>query len=171
MSASDVNVVAAWRARTWALGRQGWACAACGRVSLARRRACAACGKAAGVRAVPLPGRGMVVALSPAGGAVEHLDQVTGRKAALLVELDGGQARIACLLTHADSLSLLPELRGQPVRLVVRRIPLALGDSEPIPYGIKAALDLETRGALKSKAAAARATDREGEAGAKKEQE
>ena len=42
---------------------------------------------------------------------------------------------------------------GQPVRLVVRRIPLAIDASEPIPYGLKAALDLETRAALKSAAA------------------
>jgi uncharacterized OB-fold protein len=146
-----VNVVASWRGRAAMLGRRGWACGACGRISLARRRVCAGCGAAAAMEQVALPRRGSVAALSPAGAAVEHLDQVSGRRAALLVELDGGRGRIACLLSHADSMTLFGELRGQPVRLAVRRIPLALGGDEPIPYGIKAALDLETRSALRSR--------------------
>ncbi|HLU65541.1 MAG TPA: hypothetical protein VKZ63_04670 [Kofleriaceae bacterium] len=148
----SANVVAAWRGRAALLGREGWACVACGRISLARRRACVACGSTAGAERAPLPRRGAVAALSPAGAAVEHLDQVTGRKAAVLVELDGG-ARVACLLAHADSVSLMAELRGQPVRLAVRRVPLAVGAREPISYGMKAALDLETRSRLKEQAA------------------
>jgi uncharacterized OB-fold protein len=151
---SGGNVVAAWRDRAALLGRQAWICGACGRPSLARRRLCAACGAPAEARREPLPRRGTVVALSAAGAAVEHLDQVTGRKAAVLVELEGG-GRVACLLAHADSVSLLAHLRGQPVRLAVRRIPLAVAGGDPIPYGLKAAVDLETRAAIKAKAAAA----------------
>ena len=145
------NVVASWRGRGALLGREGWRCAACGRLALARRRVCAACGAEGRAERAPLPRRGTVAAVSVAGAAVEHLDQVTGRKPAVLVELEGG-ARIACLLAHADSVSLAAAVRGQPVRLAVRRIPLAVDASEPIPYGLKAALDLETRAALKASA-------------------
>jgi uncharacterized OB-fold protein len=148
-----VNVVATWRGRSALLGRQGWRCAGCGALALARRRICTGCGAVGRAEPAPLPRRGTVAAVSVAGAAVEHLDQVTGRKPTVLVELEGG-ARIACLLAHTDSISLAAAVRGQPVRLAVRRIPLALGDSEPIPYGLKAALDLETRAALKAKAAA-----------------
>jgi uncharacterized OB-fold protein len=156
MSAGFTNVVATWRERAAALGRQGWRCAACGRIALARRRVCATCGKPARAERAALPARGTVVALCSAGAAVEHLDQVTGRRAAVLVELGGGQ-HIACLLAHADSIALLPALRGQPVRLAVRRMSLAVPDGEPIPYGLKAAVDLETRSALKAQAKAAKA--------------
>jgi uncharacterized OB-fold protein len=159
------NVVAAWRARSWALARQGWACPACGRVSLVRRRACAACGQVGAAQPAALARRGTVAAACSAGAAVEHLDQVTGRRAAVLVELEGG-ARLACLLAHADSLSLMGELVGQPVALAVRRIPLALADDEPIPYGIKAVLDLETRATLKAR----RAAESRAEPGVTKEQ-
>jgi len=145
------NVVATWRGRGALLGREGWQCGACKRFTLARRHVCAGCGAVGRAEAVPLPRRGTVSALSMAGAAVEHLDQVTGRKPAVMVELDGG-ARIACLLAHVDSMTLAPSLRGQPVRLAVRRIPLAVDASEPIPYGLKAALDLETRAALKEAA-------------------
>ncbi|HEY8143080.1 MAG TPA: hypothetical protein VIG06_10425 [Kofleriaceae bacterium] len=146
------NVVASWRGRGALLGREGWRCGACQQLSLARRRVCAGCGAVMRAEPAPLPRRGTVAALSMAGAAVEHLDQVTGKKPAVLVELEGG-ARIACLLSHADSMTLAAALRGQPVRLAVRRIPLAIDASEPIPYGLKAALDLETRAALKSAAA------------------
>jgi uncharacterized OB-fold protein len=145
------NVVATWRGRGALLGREGWQCAACKHIALARRRICVACGAEARALPAPLPRRGIVTALSVAGAAVEHLDQVTGKKPAVLVELEGG-TRIACLLAHADSISLAAAVRGQPVRLAVRRIPLAIDDSEPIPYGLKAALDLETRAALKANA-------------------
>jgi uncharacterized OB-fold protein len=168
----DVNVVASWRERRTMLAREGWACTACHRVSLARRRVCSACGALAVARQVPLARTGVVAALCAAGGAVEHLDQVTGRKAAVLVELDGGRAGIACLLAHADSVSLMGELRGQRVRLAVRRIPLAVPDSDPIPYGFKAALDLDTRAALKAAAGKqAKAAEAPAEPGPKKEQE
>jgi uncharacterized OB-fold protein len=152
----EVNVVAAWRGRATALTRQGWACSACGRLSLARRRICAACGQLAGATVAALPRHGTVAALCPAGGAVEHLDQVTGHKAAVLVELDGG-ARLACLLAHADSVSLHARLRGEQVRLAVRRIPLATGAAEPLHYGLKAAVDLATRVRLVAAAAASAA--------------
>jgi uncharacterized OB-fold protein len=150
------NVVATWRDRAGALGRQGWRCAACGRIALARRRLCAACGQPARAERAELPRRGTVAAVCNAGAAVEHLDQVTGRRAALWIELGGG-ARVACLLAHADSIALLGELRGQPVRLAVRRMSLAVADGDPIPYGLKAAVDLETRIALKAKVKAAKA--------------
>ena len=154
----DVNVVAAWRGRAAALAREGWRCGGCGRLSLARRRICAGCGHAGEPAAAPLPRRGTVTALCPAGGAVEHLDQVTGHKAAVLVELEGG-ARLACLLAHADSVSLHPRLRGEPVRLAVRRSPLGAGEREPLQYGLKAAVDLETR--VRLVAAAAEAAKKE----------
>jgi uncharacterized OB-fold protein len=144
------NVVASWRARAALLGRAGWRCAACGRLALAHRRVCTGCGAVGRAEPAPLPRRGTVAALSVAGAAVEHLDQVTARKPAVLVELEGG-ARVACLLAHADSITLAAAVRGQPVRLAVRRIPLAVAASEPIPYGLKAALDLETRAALKAR--------------------
>lgn len=144
---SFTNVVATWRDRAAALGRQGWRCAACARISLARRRICAACGQPARAVRAGLPRQGTVTAVCGAGAAVEHLDQVTSKRAALMVELAGGQ-RVACLLSHADSISLLSELRGQKVRLAVRRMSLAVPDGDPIPYGMKAAVDLETRAAL-----------------------
>jgi uncharacterized OB-fold protein len=143
------NVVASWRGRAALLGREGWQCAACKRLSLARRRVCLGCGAVGKAERAALPRRGRVTALSVAGAAVEHLDQVTSKKPAVLVELEGG-ARIACLLAHADSMTLAAAVRGQPVRLAIRRIPLAIDGSEPIPYGLKAALDLETRAVLKS---------------------
>ncbi len=146
------NVVASWRGRGALLGRDAWRCRGCQHLSLARRRVCVACGQETAVERAPLPRRGTVAALSVAGAAVEHLDQVTGKKPAVLVELEGG-TRIACLLAHADSMTLAAALRGQPVRLAVRRIPLAIDASEPIPYGLKAALDLGTRAALKASAA------------------
>jgi uncharacterized OB-fold protein len=152
-----MNVVAMWRARAGALGREGWKCRACGRLSLVRRRLCAGCGALTEAVRAPLPRRGQVAALSSAGAAVEHLDQVTGRKPALLVVLAGASseagARIACLLCHADSVSLLGDLRGHPVRLAVRRISLSLGDDEPIGYGVKAAVSLETRRQLMARRA------------------
>lgn len=143
------NVVASWRARGALLGRTGWRCAACGRLALARRRVCLGCGAVDRAEPAALPRRGTVAALSVAGAAVEHLDQVTARKPVVLVELDGG-GRVACLLAHADSMTLAAAVRGQPVRLAIRRIPLQIGPSEPIPYGLKAALDLDTRAALKA---------------------
>lgn len=153
---SDADVVARWRDRALALGRQGWRCDGCGAVALVRRRRCAACGGEAIARA-PLARTGVVRAASNAGAVVEHLDQVSGRKAAVWIELEGGGA-MACLLAHADSVSLLGEVRGQPVRLAVRKQVLGEGDpAAPIPYGIKAALALETRAALKAKQAAAKA--------------
>src|SRR5690606_41517006 len=123
-------------------------------------RAGAPGGRTAGARRAPWPGRGAAAALSPAGAGVEHLDQVTGRKAAVLVELDGG-ARVACLLAHADSVSLMAELRGQPVRLAVRRAPLAGGAPEPSAYGMTAALDPETRSPLTEAAAQLAAGERQ----------
>jgi uncharacterized OB-fold protein len=148
------NVVATWRGRGALLGREGWQCGACKRFALARRHVCAGCGAVGRAERAPLARRGTVSALSMAGAAVEHLDQVTGRKPAVLIELDGG-ARIACLLAHADSMTLAAAVRGKPVRLAVRRLSLAVDASEPIPYGVKAALDLETRAALKADAAEA----------------
>jgi len=77
---------------------------------------------------------------------------VTARKAAVWVELDGNAGQLACLLQHADSLTLLPHVRGAPVRFGLRRAtlgPLPLG--EPIAYTLKAALDLRTRVSLKPK--------------------
>jgi hypothetical protein len=100
---------------------------------------------------VALP-RGSVQAVTAAGASVEHLDQVTGRKPAVLVELAGGSGQLACLLQYADSVTLLPHLRGASVRLAVRRVPLGpLPAGEPIPYALKAALDLTTRLELKPK--------------------
>lgn len=150
MKHDDVNVVASWRERAASLGRQGWRCSGCGRLGSACRLVCPGCGARGAAQPAPMPRRGQVLALCPAGAAVEHLDQVTAKKAAVLVELDGG-GRVACLLAHADSVSLMTEVRGQPVRLAIRRIPLQLAPGAPIPYGFKAALDLDTRRALKEK--------------------
>jgi uncharacterized OB-fold protein len=158
---SDVNVVARWRERSTLLGRDGWQCSACQQRSLVARRLCAGCGAEASMVRAAMPRRGRVAAACLAGAAVEHLDQVTGRKAALLVELDGG-GRIACLLAQTDAVSLWPSIHDQPVRLTVRRMALGpIDEAEPIPYGLKAALDLETRAALKAAAA--------GDAGTKQE--
>src|SRR5687767_4769318 len=97
---SEHNVVARWRDRGLALGRKGWRCTGCGRVALVRRRRCGGCGGET-IERGPLATRGVVRAASAAGGAVEHLDQVTGRKAIVWVELEGGGA-LPCLLGHAD---------------------------------------------------------------------
>jgi hypothetical protein len=140
------SVVKMWRGRTALTGRSAWKCAGCGVLSLVRRRRCARCG-ALGVptERAPLP-RATVAATTAAGASVEHLDQVTGRKPAALLELAGGAGQLACLLQYADSVTLLPQLRGASVRLAVRRVPLGpLPPGEPIPYALKAALDLSTR--------------------------
>ncbi len=145
-----MSVVKMWRRRTELTGRQGWKCAGCGVITLAQRRRCARCG-ALGLptERTPLP-RGTVSAVTSAGASVEHLDQVTGKKPAVLVQLDGNAGLLACLLQYSDSVTLLPHLRGASVRLAVRRVPLGpLPTGEPIPYAFKAALDLSTRLALK----------------------
>ena len=146
------SVVKMWRNRAQLTGRNGWTCSGCSVVSLVRRRVCARCG-AVGIptEQVALP-RASVRAVTAAGASVEHLDQVTGRKPAVLVELAGGAGQLACLLQYADSVTLLPHLRGASVRLTVRRVPLGpLPAGEPIPYALKAALDLTTRLDLKPK--------------------
>jgi uncharacterized OB-fold protein len=151
MSGDGANVVKMWRGRGEMLGRQGFRCTGCGAVSLVRRRLCARCGAGAATERTGLSG-GEVRAVTAAGLTVENLDQVTGRKAAVWIELSGGAGHLACLLQHSDSLSLLPHLRGAPVRLCVRRVPLGpLPPGEPIPYALKAALDLRTRLAHKPK--------------------
>jgi len=144
------NVVQAWRRRGQLLTRNAWQCPDCFALAQVRRRACLACGSAAPVRQAALPATGQVVALTLAGAAVEHLDQVTARKPAVWVRLGQAGPTMACLAAHADSFRLLGALRGRQVRLVVRRIPLgALPNDEPIPYGVKVALDLAQRTALK----------------------
>ena len=148
----STSVVKMWRGRAHLTGRQAWKCTGCGALTLVRRRVCARCG-AVGMPSerAPLP-RGDVRALTAAGASVEHLDQVTGRKPAVLVELAGGAGKLACLLQYADSVTLLPQLRGASVRFAVRRVPLGpLPPGEPIPYALKAALDLSTRLELKPK--------------------
>lgn len=153
----SANVVARWRERGLALGRKGWACPACGKLALVRRRLCTGCGSTEAMAPAPLAPRGVVRAASLAGAAVEHLDQVTSRKAAVWVELDGG-GQLSCLIGHADSVSLFGELRGQPVRLAVRKMELGEGHgAAPLHYGLKVALDLDTRIVLKSRVEAARA--------------
>jgi len=155
MSQDSANVVKMWRKRGELTSRQGYRCAACKAVALVARRACANCGATGESERVPLPG-GEIRAVTAAGLAVEHLDQVTSRKAAVYIELSGSAGKLACLLQHSDSTSLLPHLRGAPVRLAVRRVPLGpLPPGEPIPYALKAALDLRTRLALKPKPEAA----------------
>jgi hypothetical protein len=114
-----------------------------------RRRACATCGSAEPAIAAALPRGGTVLARTVAGAAVEHLDQVSDRKATVLVDLGG--LRISCLVAHSDSVSLMDRLRGQKVRLTVRKT--LLGEhhgSAPIAYTLKASLDHETRVALKT---------------------
>jgi uncharacterized OB-fold protein len=145
------NVVKMWRVRGEVSKRHGFRCTSCGVISLAERRKCARCGSSAKPESAPLP-RGTIRATTNAGASVEHLDQVTGRKAAAWVELDGNAGQLACLLQHADSLTLLPHVRGAGVRFGVRRAvlgPLPLG--EPIPYTLKAVLDLRTRVSLQPK--------------------
>lgn len=145
------NVVKMWRQRGELSKRHGFRCVACGTITLVERRKCAKCGSLEKPAAAPLP-RGIVRASTNAGASVEHLDQVTGRKAAVWVELEGNAGNLACLLQHADSLTLLPHVRGASVRFGVRRAvlgPLAL--SEPIPYTLKAVLDLRTRIAVQPK--------------------
>lgn len=145
------NVVKMWRLRGELSKRHGFRCPACKVISLVERRKCARCGSLEKPVAAPLP-RGIIRATTNAGASVEHLDQVTGRKAAAWIELDGEAGNLACLLQHADSLTLLPHARGAAVRFGVRRAvlgPLPLG--EPIPYTLKAVLDLRTRVSLQPK--------------------
>lgn len=145
------NVVATWRRRDLMLTRRGWRCADCGRTTLVRRLACPGCGATAEAERVPLARRGTVRAISSAGAGLERLDQTTSRRVVALLELEGGQ-NIACLVAHADTVTLTSALRGQTLRLAVRRIPLGpLAEDEPIPYGLKATLDLSTRQVLKSR--------------------
>jgi hypothetical protein len=150
------DVVGTWRGRGVALGRQGWRCAGCGRIALVRRVACVGCGAAEQARAA-LPAAGTIRATSAAGAAVEHLDQVTGRRPAAWLELDGGGA-LPCLLGHPDGDLPPAALRGRRARLAIRRAGLGpTAPADPIAYGIKAVLDLETRAAIKTELAAAKA--------------
>jgi uncharacterized OB-fold protein len=145
------NVVKMWRLRGELSKRNGFRCPSCGVITLVERRKCARCGSLEKPVAAPLP-RGTIRATTNAGASVEHLDQVTGRKAAAWVELEGNAGSLACLLQHADSLKLLPHLRDASVRFGVRRAalgPLPVG--EPIPYTLKAVLDLRTRVSLQPK--------------------
>lgn len=145
------NVVKMWRLRGELSKRHGFRCPSCGTITLVERRKCAKCGSLEKPVAAPLP-RGTIRATTNAGASVEHLDQVTGRKAAAWVELEGNAGNLACLLQHADSLTLLPHVRGAGVRFGVRRAvlgPIPLG--EPIPYTLKAVLDLRTRVSLQPK--------------------
>jgi hypothetical protein len=145
------NVVKMWRLRGELSKRHGFRCPSCGVISLAERRKCARCGSSEKPESAPLP-RGIIRAVTNAGGSVEHLDQVTGRKAAVWVEMEGNAGGLACLLQHADSLTLLPHVRGASVRFGVRRGALGpLPLSEPIPYTLKAVLDLRTRVSLQPK--------------------
>ena len=148
------QVVKRWRQRELSLGRQAWRCSQCQQISMVKRARCTGCG-GADLEAAPLPRRGVVVAACMAGAAVEHLDQVTDRKAALWVELDGG-GTVACLLAHADSHRLFDHIRQKPVRLAVRRMTLGqTHGAEPIEYGLKATIDLETRASIVESLAAA----------------
>lgn len=145
------NVVKMWRLRGELSKRHGFRCPSCGTMSLAERRKCARCGSLEKSESAPLP-RGTIRAVTNAGGSVEHLDQVTGRKASVWVEMEGNAGNLVCLLQHADSLSLLPHVRGAAVRFGVRRAALGpLPVSEPIPYTLKAVLDLRTRVSLQPK--------------------
>jgi uncharacterized OB-fold protein len=150
MSETDNNVVRMWRRRSVALARKGWKCAGCGRLALVKRLACPSCGSARGFEEAPLPQSGRAAALTSAGMSVEHLDQVTPRKASVLLDL-GGAGRVAALLASVDSGDVMEKLRGQNLRLVVRKLALGhLPPGEPIPYGLKAAADLKTRSAIKA---------------------
>ncbi len=145
------NVVKMWRLRGELSRRHGFRCLSCGTITLAKRRKCARCGSLDKPESAPLP-RGTIRAVTNAGGSVEHLDQVTGRKAAVWVEMEGNAGHLACLLQHADSLTLLPHVRGAAVRFGVRRATLGpLPVSEPIAYTLKAVLDLRTRVTLQPK--------------------
>jgi uncharacterized OB-fold protein len=147
------SVVKLWRQRALMTTRRALACAGCGAIALVARRACARCGSQAPQVTAPLP-RGTVIAKSAAGASVEHLDQVTPRRAAALVELDGGAGRVACLVAHADSLSAWSSLTGAGVRFGVRRQTLGeLPSGEPIVYTFKATLDLRDKLARKTAAA------------------
>jgi hypothetical protein len=145
------SVVKMWRQRPLLLQRQAWTCKGCGRRSSVRRARCPGC-DGEEIELAALPREGKVEAVVSAGAAVEHLDQVTGRKTAALVRFEDGN-RMPLLLAQTDS-GLLPALREKTVRLAVRR--LTLGDvpsEEPIAYGLKAAVDLETRKAIKAEQA------------------
>ena len=140
------DVVGAWRRQPIQMTRQGWRCSACDRVYMVRRLRCPHCDATDRLEATALPRSAVAEAVCNAGARVEHLDQVTDRKPVVLLKHDHG--RIACLVTATDG--ALP-LRGESLRVVVRRIPLGhLPPGEPIPYGIKAAVDLSTRLRLKA---------------------
>jgi len=140
------DVVGAWRRQPVQTARQGWCCSACGRIYLVRRLRCPGCEGVDTLERGALPRRATAVAVCRAGGRVEHLDQTTGRKPAVLLEHEAGH--LTCLVTATDDAL---DLRGELLRVVVRRIPLgALPPDEPIPYGIKAAADLSTRLRLKA---------------------
>jgi uncharacterized OB-fold protein len=147
------SVVQLWRQRALMTTRRALACSGCGAIALVSRRACARCGLGVEQREIQLP-RGTVAAQTAAGASVEHLDQVTARKATALVELAGGAGRLTCLVAHADSISVFSTLRGAPVRLGVRRQTLGeVASGEPIVYTLKATLDLRDKLARKPKPA------------------
>lgn len=138
------DVVQTWRRRAQLTGRRAWSCV-CGAVSLVRRRACPKCG-GVDLQLRALAPEAKALAVTNAGATVEHLDQATGRKSAVL--LDNG---IACLVADVDARTL-DGLRGQSLRLVVRRLTLGRVDSaDPIPYGLKAAASVATRATLRKK--------------------
>jgi hypothetical protein len=145
----STNVVAMWRRRAQRLGRQGFACSACGHLYLVQRPVCPACDATAGFVAAPLPVRATVRAVCRAGASVEHLDQVSDQKAAVLLELPGGVGNLACLVASVDA-PILDSLRDTSLRIGIRRMALGhVPTDEPIQYGLKAVADVQTRLAAK----------------------
>jgi hypothetical protein len=116
-----------------------------------RRRICPSCNTPLSSTRAQLPRTGVALALTSAGVKIEHLDQVTTRQDATLLELANG-SRLACLLSHADSGPALQGLRGAVLRLGIRRAALGpIHPEDPISYLFKAIADPHTRSAAKSK--------------------
>jgi len=86
------NVVKMWRLRGELSKRHGFRCSSCGTITLVERRKCAKCGSLEKPVAAPLP-RGIVRARTNAGAYVEHLESVSGRKTAGMINIGGKAGR------------------------------------------------------------------------------
>ena len=135
-------ITAAWRARSFLMQRQGWACGECGKISAARRRFCCGCGSET-IKQVPLPRRVKLTSICLAGESIETLNQEDNLRLSGLVALNTNSYLVCQVAYSRCSAKVASSLAGRACYLSVRRLSKRLSASAPIPYGLKAVLNEE----------------------------
>lgn len=136
------NVTNSWRARGLLMQRQGWACADCGKISVARRRYCCGCGGAK-LKQAPLPRDVMLTSICLAGESIETLNQEDNLRLNGLVQLNAN-SHLVCQVAYARrGAKEASALAGCACYLSVRRLSQHLSAADPIAYGLKAVLNEE----------------------------